>query len=105
MSTEVLRYNMERHCDEMVVDTNGEYVRYEDYQLVAMKLEHTKVVGLGMGMHALAGEIAKAVASDESNGGCDLSAGMFGPAMTSLIKVIVAQYLKGTVNLVGGDKN
>lgn len=50
-------------------------------------------VGRGIGEHALAGEIAAAVASDEQNGGCDLSAGMFGPAMSALIRRIATEYL------------
>ena len=49
--------------------------------------------GVGMGAQGLAGEIAAAVASDEQNGGCDLSAGMFGPAMSALIRRISAVYL------------
>jgi hypothetical protein len=51
--------------------------------------------GLGIGEHALAGEIVEAVRKDEENGGCDLSAGIFGPAMSELIRKIVKEYLVG----------
>ena len=43
---------------------------------------------------ALAGEIVAAVVADENNGGCDISAGMFGPAFSALIRKIATEYVQ-----------
>lgn len=51
----------------------------------------------GIAEHALAGEIVAAVLADEQGEGCDLSAGMFGPQMTVLIRRIVDVYLGAAV--------
>lgn len=51
------------------------------------------VPGGGIGTHALAAEISDAVRNDELNGGCDLAAGMFGPAMSALIRKIATTYI------------
>lgn len=48
----------------------------------------------GMATHALAGEIVAAVVADEADGGCDISAGMFGPALSALIRRLAADYLR-----------
>lgn len=47
----------------------------------------------GIAEQALADEIVAAVLADEQGEGCDLSAGMFGPQMTILIRRIVDVYL------------
>lgn len=39
----------------------------------------------------LATRIAEAVAADERNGGCDLSAGMFGPTLSALVAELAQQ--------------
>ena len=44
-------------------------------------------------VQALAGEIVEAVRKDEKNVGCDISAGLFGPEFSNLIRRIVADYL------------
>lgn len=49
--------------------------------------------GVGMGAQGLAAEFVQAVASDEQNGGYDISAGLFGPALSALIRRIAAVYL------------
>ena len=43
------------------------------------------------GARALAGEIAAAVFADESGEGCDISAGLFGPAFSALIGRLARQ--------------
>lgn len=43
------------------------------------------------GARALAGEIAAAVFADESGEGCDISAGLFGPAFSALIRRLARQ--------------
>lgn len=40
----------------------------------------------GMAVHALAGEIVEALLADDKDGGYDLTAGMFGPNFTALVK-------------------
>lgn len=60
---------------------------------LAAQLGAHAAVGVGIGAQALAGEIAEAVRKDEQGDGCDLSAGLFGPAMTTLISNIAAEYL------------
>ncbi len=51
----------------------------------------------GISVQALAGEIVEAVRKDELDGGCDISAGMFGPNFSNLIRRIVAEYLRKPV--------
>lgn len=51
----------------------------------------------GMSVQALAGEIVEAVLKDEQGEGCDISAGMFGPNFSNLIRRIVAEYLRKPV--------
>lgn len=45
----------------------------------------------GMRQTVLASALAKAVADDEAGEGCDLSAGLFGPAVSSLLREIAEQ--------------
>lgn len=40
----------------------------------------------GMAVHALAGEIIESLLSDEKDGGYDLTAGLFGPAFSALVR-------------------
>lgn len=44
-----------------------------------------------MSVQAFAGEIVAAIVTDESGEGCDISAGMFGTAFSSLIRVVVRE--------------
>lgn len=48
----------------------------------------------GMATQALAGEIAAAVLADENDGGCDISAGLFGPAFSAIIRKIATEYVQ-----------
>lgn len=48
----------------------------------------------GMSVQALAGEVVASVVADEAGEGCDISAGMFGPQFSALIRRIVDEYLK-----------
>ncbi len=50
----------------------------------------------GMATQALAGEIAAAVLADENDGGCDISAGLFGPAFSAIIRKIATEYVRPT---------
>ena len=48
----------------------------------------------GMATQALAGEISAAVLADENDGGCDISAGLFGPAFSAIIRKIATEYVQ-----------
>ena len=50
----------------------------------------------GFATQALAGEIAAAVLADENDGGCDISAGLFGPAFSAIIRKIATEYVQPT---------
>lgn len=78
---------------EAAVRDAGFEVKHDGGTLGNSNFRIEPIVRHGMAEQALAGEIAKAVFRDEQDGGCDLSAGMFGKSMTHLIRNIVRNYL------------
>lgn len=78
---------------EAAVKAAGFEIKHDGGALADSNFRIEPIIKCGIGEQALAGEIAAAVARDEQDGGCDLSAGMFGKSMTALIRRIVSEYL------------
>lgn len=78
---------------EAAVRAAGFEIKHDGGALADSNFRIEPIIKHGMADQALAGEIVAAVLRDEQDGGCDLSAGMFGKSMTALIRRITSVYL------------
>jgi hypothetical protein len=73
---------------EKLTDTEQTYEALDlgDEAITAIKQARAAQPAPGMAVQALAGEIIEALLADEKDGGYDLTAGMFGPAFSKLVR-------------------
>lgn len=87
---EVKKHYRTEERDNLVGYERGHIDGWNDCRTAALGGNRTVI---GMSVQALAGEIVAAVVADEAGDGCDISAGMFGPEFSALIRRIVCDYL------------